>query len=94
MVALITASFETIWEGTAGIPKAYRDGKEIRLFKKGKKNQPLNYRSVYVLDVEGTKLSKVLKNRIEISSDQTPNNLKIGFRSGRMTVQANWNLRI
>ena len=93
LVPVINASFNNFWEGTSDTPKAFKDAKVISLFKKGEKTLPSNYRSIFLLDAEGKVLCKILKNRIERSTDQTLDDLQFGFRTGRSTLQAIWTVK-
>ena len=93
VVPVINASFNNFWEGASDTPKAFKDTMVMSLFKNGEKTSPSNYGSIFLLDIEGKVLRKILKNPLERSTDRTLDDLQFGFRAGRSTFEAIWTVR-
>lgn len=67
------------------IPQDWRDANVVPLFKKGKRNQPQNYRPVSLTSVVGKILEKIMKDHITLHLEkfQLLKNSQHGFMSGR-----------
>jgi len=67
------------------IPQDWRDANVIPLFKKGKRDQPQNYRPVSLTSVVGKILESIIKDNVifHLEKFQLLKNTQHGFRSGR-----------
>ena len=63
MVDLLHQLFKVVWHEET-IPKQWREGLIVNLFKKGDKEDPGNYRGITLLSVVGKVFCKVIKNRL------------------------------
>ena len=84
MVDLLHQLFKVVWHEET-VPKQWREGLIVNLFKKGDKEDPGNYRGITLLSVVGKVFCKVINNRLvqyldcggKLHEGQT------GFRVGR-----------
>ena len=62
MVCLLEQLFSVIWREEL-VPRQWREGLIVNLFKKGDKEDPGNYRGIMLLSVVGKVFCKILNNR-------------------------------
>ena len=63
MVDLLEQLFSVIWQEEI-VPRQWRDGLIVNIFKKGDRENPANYRGITLLSVVGKVFCKILKNRL------------------------------
>ena len=63
MVCLLEQLFSVIWREEL-VPRQWREGLIVNLFKKGDKEDPGNYRGITSLSVVGKVFCKILNNRL------------------------------
>ena len=63
MVSLLEQLFSVVWHEEA-VPRQWREGLIVNLFKKGDREDPGNYRGITLLSVVGKVFCKVLNNRL------------------------------
>ena len=63
MVSLLEQLFSVVWHEEA-VPRQWREGLIVNLFKKGDREDPGNYRGITLLSVVGKVYCKVLNNRL------------------------------
>ena len=63
MVDLIEQLFSVIWQEEI-VPRQWRDGFIVNIFKKGDRKDPGNYRGITLLGVVGKVFCKILNNRL------------------------------
>ena len=63
MVYLLEQLFSVIWREET-VPKQWREGLIVNLFKKGDREDPGNYRGITLLSVVGKVFCKILNNRL------------------------------
>ena len=63
MVYLLEKLFFVIWHEEI-VPRQWREGLIINLFKKGDREDPGNYRGITLLSVVGQLFCKILNNRL------------------------------
>ena len=63
MVCLLEQLFSVVWHEET-VPRQWREGLIVNLFKKGDREDPGNYRGITLLSVVGKVLCKVLNNRL------------------------------
>ena len=63
MVCLLEQLFSVIWREET-VPKQWREGLIVNLFKKGDREDPGNYRGITLLSVVGKVFCKILNNRL------------------------------
>ena len=63
MVDLLEQLFSVIWQEEV-VPRQWRDGLIVNIFKKGNREDPDNYRGITLLSVVGKVFSKILNNRL------------------------------
>ena len=63
MVCLLEQLFSVIWREEL-VPRQWREGLIVSLFKKGDKEDPGNYRGITLLSVVGKVFCKILNNRL------------------------------
>ena len=63
MVCLLEQLFSVVWHEEA-VPRQWREGLIVNLFKKGDREDPGNYRGITLLSVVGKVFCKVLNNRL------------------------------
>ena len=63
MVDLLEQLFSVIWQEEI-VPKQWRDGLIVNIFKKGDREDPSNYRGITLLSVVGKVFCKILNNRL------------------------------
>lgn len=99
-IALLTKlvkDFRDIWptngEG-ANIPQSWREAEVVAIYKgKGSKLDPNCYRGIFLLDVAGKILAKVINNRLTKLSENVISESQFGFRPNRSTAHAIFALR-
>ena len=62
MVYLLEHLFGVVWQEEV-VPKEWKEGLIVNLFKKGDKEEPGNYRGITLLSVVGKVFCKILNNR-------------------------------
>ena len=62
MVDLLEQIFSVIWQEI--VPRQWRDGLIVNIFKKGDREDPGNYRCITLLSVVGKVFCKILNNRL------------------------------
>ena len=62
MVDLLEQLFSVIWQEVI-VPRQWREGLIVNIFKKGDKEDPANYRGITLLSVVGKVFCKILNNR-------------------------------
>ena len=84
MVCLLDQLFSVIWQEEA-VPRQWREGLIVNLFKKGDKEDPGNYRGITLLSVVGKVFCKVLNNRLVqcLDKEGVLHEGQAGFRVGR-----------
>jgi len=61
----IQQCFEQIWEGRADFPEAWKTANVVILYKgKGSKKDLNNYRGIFLLDVGGKIMARIIANRL------------------------------
>ena len=63
MVCLLEQLFSVVWHEET-VPRQWREGLIVNLFKKGDSEDPGNYRGITLLSVVGKVFCKVLNNRL------------------------------
>ena len=63
MVDLLEQLFSVIWQEEI-VPRQWRDGLIVNIFKKGDREDPGNYRGIALLSVVGKVFCKILNNRL------------------------------
>ena len=63
MVDLLEQLFSVIWQEEI-VPRQWRDGLNVNIFKKGDREDPGNYRGITLLSVVGKVFCKILNNRL------------------------------
>ena len=63
MVDLLEQLFSVIWQKEI-VPRQWRDGLIVNIFKKGDREDPGNYRGITLLSVVGKVFCKILSNRL------------------------------
>ena len=63
MVDLLEQLFSVIWQEEI-VPRQWRDGLIVNIFKKGDREEPGNYRGITLLSVVGKVFCKILNNRL------------------------------
>ena len=63
MVDLLEQLFSVIWQEEI-VPRQWRDGLIVNIFKKGDREDPGNYRGITLLSVVGKVFCKILNNRL------------------------------
>ena len=63
MVDLLEQLFSVIWQEEI-VPRQWREGLIVNIFKKGDKEDPANYRGITLLSVVGKVFCKILNNRL------------------------------
>ena len=84
MVDMLCQLFRVVW-CEESVPRQWREGLIVNLFKKGDKEDPGNYRGITLLSVVGKVFCKVLNNRLVNCLDRscTLHEGQSGFRVGR-----------
>ena len=87
MANLLKALYEVVWT-EEGIPKQWRKGLIVSLYKKGDVEDPGNYRGITLLNVVGKLFCKILNNRlvIRLESEKALHEGQAGFRVKRSCV--------
>ena len=87
MANLLKALYEVVWT-EEGIPKQWRQGLIVSLYKKGDVEDPGNYRGITLLNVVGKLFCKILNNRlvIRLESEKALHEGQAGFRAKRSCV--------
>ena len=70
------------------IPKQWRQGLIVSLYKKGDAEDPGNYRNITLLNVVGKLFCKILNNRSvsRLKSERALHEVQVGFRGKRSCV--------
>jgi len=85
----IMQCFEAIWEGRAEFPEAWKTAKVVILYKgKGSKKDLNNYRGIFLLDVGGKIMARIIANRLIPHLERILDDWQFGFRPKRSTAQA------
>ena len=63
MVDLLEQLFSVIWQEEI-VPRQWRDGLIVNIFKKGDREDPGNYRGITLLSVLGKVFCNILNNRL------------------------------
>ena len=63
MVDLLEQLFSVIWQEEI-VPRQWREGLIVNIFKKGDREDPANYRGITLLSVVGNVFCKILNNRL------------------------------
>ena len=63
MVDLLEQLFSVIWQEEI-VPRQWREGLIVNIFKKGDGEDPANYRGITLLSVVGKVFCKILNNRL------------------------------
>ena len=63
MVDLLEQLFSVIWQEEI-VPRQWREGLIVNIFKKGDREDPTNYRGITLLSVVGKLFCKILNNRL------------------------------
>jgi hypothetical protein len=80
--------------GEVGIPEGWMNAELVPLFKnKGSPTDPGNYRGIFLLEIAGKVLAKVIVNRISIALEQVLSDTQCGFRPRRSTAHMIFALR-
>jgi hypothetical protein len=83
--------FAIIWSENPSetMPRAFIDANVVSLYKgKGSRSDPNMYRSIFLLDIAGKILARVLYVRIAVGLSRFWGSTQFGFRTGRSTSQA------
>ena len=85
----IQQCFEQIWEGRADFPEAWKTAKVVILYKgKGSKKDLNNYRGIFLLDVGGKIMARIIANRLMPHLERILDDWQFGFRPKRGTAHA------
>ena len=63
MVDLLEQLFSVIWQEEI-VPRQWKEGLIVNIFKKGDREDPANYRGITLLSVVGKVFYKILNNRL------------------------------
>ena len=63
MVDLLEQLFSVIWQEEI-VPRQWREGLIVNIFKKGDREDPANYRGITLLSAVGKVFCKILNNRL------------------------------
>ena len=87
MVELLKLLFEVVWTEEC-VPRQWRQGLIVNLFKKGDSEDPGNYRGITLLSVVGKVFCKVLNNRLmtRLEGKRALHEGQAGFRIKRSCV--------
>ena len=89
ILTLLEECFRNIWNGLEAFPPSWREAKVVVLFKgKGSRKDPNNYRGIFLLDVGGKILARIIANRITPITEAILDEWQYGFRPGRGTQLA------
>ena len=84
----ITSIIQAHWNSPLTIPQAWKDAEVISLHKKGSRDDPNNYRSIFLLDTIGKIFCKLLVQSLNRYVDHKLDPYQFGFRNGRSGDQA------
>ena len=84
--------FQAHCDNPDSVPQRYKYAKVISLFKKGDRNDPNNYRGIFLLDSIGKLFCRIVYCRLQ-DFYSTRSLYQFGFRKHRSTAQAVWTLR-
>ena len=70
------------------MPTQLEEAKVVTLYKKGKVEDPGNYRPIALLQILYKIYAALIKNRIADALDASIDDLQYGFRKSRSTAQA------
>ena len=84
MVDLIEQLFSVIWQEEI-VPRQWREGLIVNIFKKGDREDPANYRGITLLSVVGKVFCKILNNTLEqcLDKEGALHEAQAGFRINR-----------
>ena len=89
LVFKLTECFEHIWEGRVDFPESWKEAKVVIIYKgKGSRNDLNNYRGIFLLEVGGKIMARVIVNRLIPIVEREIDEWQFGFRSGRGTQHA------
>ena len=85
----IQQCFVDIWEERAEFPEAWKTAKVVILYKgKGSKKELNNYRGIFLLDVGGKIMARIIANRLLPHLERILDDWQFGFRPNRSTAHA------
>ena len=84
MVDLLEQLFSVIWQEEI-VPRQWREGLIVNIFKKGDREDPANYRGITLLSVVGKVFCKILNNRLVqcLDKEGALHEGQAGFRTNR-----------
>jgi len=90
LVSKLAADFAIIWGGDSqNFPPSWKVAKVVLVYKgKGSRSDPNNYRGIFLLDVAGKIMARVIANRLQVIYELYADPWQFGFRSNRGTQQA------
>ncbi|MES9974259.1 MAG: reverse transcriptase family protein, partial [Candidatus Thiodiazotropha sp.] len=81
--------YNQYWRGNLMLPKEWKDAEVISIYKrKGCREDPNNYRSIFLLDVIGKIYASMVCSRLLTYSDRCMSSSQMGFRKDLSTDQA------
>jgi hypothetical protein len=93
LIAMLVRVYKDCWptdpNSRASLFQNWREAEVFTLYKgKGCRNDPNNYRGIFLLDVAGKILAKVINNRLRPLVEKTLSESQFGFRPHRSTAQS------
>ena len=87
MCMMLVTLFNLVWDSEF-VPRYWRDGLMVSLFKKGDREDPCNYRGITLLNLVGKLYSRIINNRLlkYLESNHKLHEGQGGFRIGRCCV--------
>ena len=86
--------FKSLWPVSRGggggeLPSEFKGAKVVGIYKhKGNRDDPANYRTIFLLDIVGKVLFRLLNKRLEALTEPFLIDEQNGFRTGRSTVNS------
>ncbi len=100
LVSRLTKDFAEFWPAADSddqevrIPRSWQNAELVPLFKnKGSRSDPGNYRGIFLLEIAGKVLAKVIVRRLEVGLEQVLSDTQCGFRPRRSTAHMIFILR-
>lgn len=92
LIERLAQDFKDIWPlpgEEATLPQEWQEAQVFTLYKgKGPRSDPNSYRGIFLLDVAGKILAKVVSNRLKLLTEKVLPDTQFGFRESRSCMQA------